>query len=233
MTLSATVVGALIREQIEMEQTEEPTLTSIPIPTLIPKEKKRELFEDINGIPFDIGSTYMSYKVHKIVRCKVLKFDKRNIYKNGEIYPVNEKGYLIKPTGVVSNMYWSSFENYYEFTLVTVTTKENKEANLFTYTAAEAKLRDKAGDKAARAFHEGVIKETIEHCRHKRNMSVIKDKSLINHLKESTFWNELSTYGYKAHRFDNITMASTIWRYKGEWIISSHSAYLKIMTGDR
>ena len=233
MTLSAAVVGALIREQIEMEQREEPTLTPIPIP----KEEKRELFEDINGIQFDIGSTYMSYKVHKIVRCRVLKLDGNNTYKNGVIYPVNEKGQLVRPTGTVSGLRWSEFRNNYEFTPVTVTTKEltdgQKEAKFFTYTTAEAKLRYNAGDKAAKNYHKNVIGETIEHCRHKRNMSVIKDKSLIHHLKESTFWNELGTYRNKEHRFDNVTMASTIWRYKGEWIISSHSAYLKIMTGDR
>ncbi len=233
MTLSAVTVGALIREQIQTQE-EPKVLESIPMP--IPVPKKDLLFEDENGVQFKLGSIYMSHKVHDIVRCRVIK--KRNgLYKNGHIYPANRNGNIMRPSGVVSNMTWKMFKNNYEFSLVTVETKEltneQKEAKLFTYNGKEAEIRNKAASKAAKNYHKNVIGESIAHCVQKRNMSIIKDQNLIYHLRESTFWKELGTHGNKTYRFDNVTMASTIWKYRGKWIISSHSAYLKIIAGDK
>ncbi len=237
MTLSPITVGALIRKQIQIENRKEPTDPhSIPIKETIPK-KKELLFKDENGVQFELGSIYFGEKVHEVVRCKILKKELGNIYRNKYIYPVNRGKRIIKPGGTVSGLEWQMFRNVYKFLLVTVPEEKFNEvqieAKFFTYNKNETKRRDQAGDKAAIGFHKGVIKESIEHCRYKRNMSVIEDPNIIENLKKSNFWTELGYPINPNYRFDNVTMASTIWKYRGKWIISSHSAYLKIMDGDK
>ncbi len=232
MTLSTVAVGALIRKQIQ-NTTLEPAMV-IPIP--VEKIDKNHIYTDENEIKFKLNSIYLGYEVHEIVKCKTLKKDEDNLYKDGRVYPVKKDKRIIRPSGKTSGMNWEQFHNNYRFEPIVITKKElttaQKEAKFFRYNERETKRRDNAGKMATKHYHKGVIEESIEHCKYKRNMSVIGDKNIIHNLRESNFWNELDTFEDKTHRFDNITMGSTIWKYKEVWIISSHSAYLKIMTGD-
>ncbi len=233
MTLSTVAVGALIRKQIQ-NTTLEPAMV-IPIP--VEKIDENHIYADENEIKFELNSIYLGYEVHGIVKCKTLKKDEDNLYKDGRVYPVKKDKRIIRPSGKTSELNWEQFHNNYRFEPIAITKKKltsaQIEAKLFTYNENERKLRDEAGKKANIKYYTGVIAESIDHCKKKLNMSVILDVDVIKHLRESLFWLELDHQWDITHRFDNRTMGSTIWKYKEAWIISSHSAYLKIMDGDK
>ncbi len=226
MKLSAIDVGKQIRETIQKE-----AIKSEPIKIKIPKLEIVKEYRDRNGIKFLIGSTYNGYKVVDIVKCTYAnKGEKR--HNLGMHYPVNKKEQILRSDGTNTNMQWHKFKNKYRFEKVnqTITADDDMFVSLIYNTPTDKTTMNTGGNRANKAFYNGIILESILFARSNKNIIVLKtqyEKQIREVLNDSTFWHDDGKVNGEI-TYKNKSLGVQVWKMNDAWVMTSISSANRI-----